>query len=50
MATALTHIWLLVADIARARDFYRDTLGIELLSDHHRAPHGCAPARLAAMR
>ena len=33
MATALTHIWLLVADIARARDFYRDTLGIELLSD-----------------
>jgi catechol 2,3-dioxygenase-like lactoylglutathione lyase family enzyme len=29
----LSHIWLLVEDIARAKGFYRDTLGIELLND-----------------
>jgi catechol 2,3-dioxygenase-like lactoylglutathione lyase family enzyme len=33
MATELTHIWLLVQDMPRARAFYRDTLGIELLND-----------------
>jgi catechol 2,3-dioxygenase-like lactoylglutathione lyase family enzyme len=33
MAVELTHIWLLVEDMSRARDFYRDTLGIEVLSD-----------------
>jgi catechol 2,3-dioxygenase-like lactoylglutathione lyase family enzyme len=33
MATELTHIWLLVEDMTRARAFYRDTLGIELLND-----------------
>ena len=33
MATELTHIWLLVEDMPRARAFYRDTLGIELLND-----------------
>jgi catechol 2,3-dioxygenase-like lactoylglutathione lyase family enzyme len=33
MALELTHIWLLVEDMPRARGFYRDTLGIELLND-----------------
>ncbi|HEY7985004.1 MAG TPA: VOC family protein [Ktedonobacterales bacterium] len=33
MTTELSHIWLLVADMPRARAFYRDTLGIELHSD-----------------
>jgi catechol 2,3-dioxygenase-like lactoylglutathione lyase family enzyme len=33
MATELTHIWLLVEDMPRARAFYRDTLGMELLND-----------------
>ena len=34
MATELTHIWLLVEDMPRARAFYRDTLGLDLLNDH----------------
>jgi catechol 2,3-dioxygenase-like lactoylglutathione lyase family enzyme len=33
MATELTHIWLLVNDMPLTRNFYRDTLGIEVLND-----------------
>jgi catechol 2,3-dioxygenase-like lactoylglutathione lyase family enzyme len=33
MALELTHIWLLVDDMPRALGFYRDTLGLEVVSD-----------------